>query len=144
MARHRLSDAQSLQQIPAARARAARERRTDLRAAQARYVRSSRTLRIQLTNGAALLLPVALIPSLARATDGALAKVMVEPFGMLLHWEQLDVDLSVEGIAQLVFGPRVLLPAADSAGGRTRSDAKAKAARDNGKKGGRPRTVSAR
>lgn len=142
MAKSHISDADILVQIPAAVARASRSRRTKPHARSARYVRATRMLRVDLTNGATFTLPVSLIPALARASDVALAKVEVAPAGIGLHWEQLDVDLTVAGLARAAFGTRALMQAAGGAGGRVRSAAKALAARENGKKGGRPRGTS--
>ena len=139
MAKSQVSDAEILAQIPAATARASRSRRAKPHAQSARYDRATRMLRVDLTNGATFMLPVSLIPALARASDVALAKVEVAPAGIGLHWEQLDVDLTVAGLARAAFGTRALMQAAGAAGGQVRSAAKAVAARENGKKGGRPR-----
>ena len=139
MAESHVSDADILAQIPAALARASRSRRTKPFAQSVRYVRATRMLRVDLTNGATVMLPVSLIPALARASDAALANVEVAPSGIGLHWEQLDVDLTVAGLVRAAFGTRALMQAAGAAGGRVRSAAKAIAARENGKKGGRPR-----
>ena len=138
MAARRLTDAEILAQIPAARARAARESRTKPHAASARYMRASRMLRVRLTNGAEVSIPVALLPNLAGASDASLAQVTVGPFGMWLAWERLNMDLSGEGLARIAFGSAVLMKAAGSEGGRSTSKRKAAAARENGKKGGRP------
>ena len=108
MAKSQVSDAEILAQIPAAIARASRSRRTKPHAQSARYDRATRMLRVDLTNGATFLLPVSLIPALARASDVALAKVEVAPAGIGLHWEQLDVDLTVAGLARAAFGTRAL------------------------------------
>lgn len=140
MAKSHVSDADILAQIPAALARASRSRRTKPHAQSARYDHRTRTLRVDLTNGAAFILPVSLIPELARASDVELAEVEVAPAGIGLHWERLDVDLTVAGLARAAFGTRALMQAAGAAGGRVRSAAKAVAARENGKKGGRPRS----
>ena len=139
MAKSPVSDEDILAQIPAALARASRSRRTKPHAKSARYVRATRMLRVDLTNGATVMLPVSLIPALACASEAALANVEVSPGGIGLHWEQLDVDLTVASLARSAFGTRALMQAAGAAGGRVRSTAKALAARENGKKGGRPR-----
>jgi hypothetical protein len=57
-----------------------------------------------------------------------------------LNWERLDVQYSVPAIIREALGPWMLMQAAGSAGGSVRSKAKTVAARENGKKGGRPRT----
>ncbi len=141
MASVRLTDAEISAQIPAAVARASRSRRTKSYAESARYDRRSRALCVRLTNGVVLSIPVLLLPELATATDAELARVDVGPAGLGIHWRRLDVDLSVAGLARVVLGARVLMQAAGAAGGRVRSESKAKAARENGRKGGRPKAA---
>lgn len=144
MAKHRISDTELLAQAPAAEARARRSLRTMPHAAAARYERTKRILRVELTNGTGFSLPISLVPELSKAPDAALAEVEVGAAGLGLHWERLDVDLSVAGLARLVLGAHTLLRAAGAAGGSSRSGAKAEAARANGRKGGRPRATRPR
>jgi hypothetical protein len=107
-----------------------------------RFDQAGRAVRIQLTNGAEMTLPAGLVPGLKSASERDLREVSVGPAGIGLRWERLDLDLSVAALVQLCFGAPLLLRAAGSAGGAVRSPAKARAARLNGKKGGRPRTRS--
>ena len=144
MARARLTEEEILAQIPAARARARRERLTKPHAVSARYDRRTRMLHVALENGGAFAFPVALVPELAAASDADLAAVEVDWAGSGLRWEALDADLSVAGLARAVFGARTLLSAAGAAGGAARTRAKGAAARENGAKGGRPRKRGAR
>ena len=138
-AKHRITDEEILAQIPAAIARAKRSLRTQPHAASARFQRTTRTVQLRLTNGVSIAFPVSMIPELAHASDAALARIEVGPAGIGIHWPTLDVDLSVAGVVRAVIGSRALLQAAGAAGGRVRSRAKTIAARENGKKGGRPR-----
>ena len=133
------SDKQILSQIPRARDRAKRRLADRVYAEAARFDASSRTIQVSLANGSAFAVPVALIPDLRHAADDLLMEVELGPAGLSLRWDQLDADLSVVGLAQLVFGRETLLAAAGSAGGAVRSKAKAAAARSNGRKGGRPK-----
>lgn len=142
MTRPTLTDREILAQIPAARRRAERLRRTTPHAEQARYDRGTRQLHLHLTNGVALVIPIALIPGLQKAADKDLSEVEVGPAGIGLHWERLDADITVATLARLVLGTQGLLRAAGSAGGAARTKAKARAARLNGHKGGRPRGAS--
>ena len=144
MIRRFLTDAEIRAQIPAARRRAERLLRTTPHAERARYDRRARQLHIQLTNGAGLVIPIALIPGLRAAADKDLGEVEVGPVGIDLHWERLDADITVASLARLVLGTQGLLRAAGSAGGAARTKAKARAARLNGRKGGRPRGASAK
>jgi len=73
----------------------------------------------------------------ARATD--LASVDASPSGLGLRWEKLDVDLLVPALLQGMFGTKAWMRELARAGGAARSEAKARASRLNGMKGGRPR-----
>jgi hypothetical protein len=134
--------AEVMAQIPAARARAAESRRTKPYAASARYDRRTRTVRILLKSGAEVSLPLAMFPELAGAKPVELADIELLGSGSCLNWERLDVQYSVPATIRDALGPWVLMQAAGSAGGSVRSKAKAVAARENGKKGGRPRKAA--
>ena len=142
MTKSRVTDAEILAQIPGAIARAARARRTKPYAKAARYDRATRTLRVRLTNDVTFSIPVSLIPALAQVSDVELSRVEVGPAGIGLHWDRLNVDLTIGGLARAALGTRALMQAAGAAGGRVRSAAKAGAARENGKRGGRPRRTA--
>ena len=61
--------------------------------------------------------------------------------GLGLHWEQLDVDVSVPGLLAGLFGTKAWMDRQRAAkAGAARSSLKADAARRNGAKGGRPKT----
>ena len=124
-------------QIDAALERGALARKSEPRAASARYDRPTGRVIVELTNGAAFAFPAALLQELEAASPDQLAQVEVLGVGHGLHWEALDVDLTVPGLLAGVFGTQSHL--ARKAGQAT-SLAKAAAARSNGAKGGRPRT----
>lgn len=140
MGTRRRSDREIMAEIPAAVARGRRMRRSRPHALAARYDSGLRSLTISLANGGALVVPISLVPELRRASAEQLAQVEVGPAGLGLHWDHLDVDLSVAGLARILLGSQTLLSAAGSAGGAARTKAKAVAARQNGRKGGRPKT----
>lgn len=112
------------------------------RAAEVEYRAREHALRIELTNGATVTLPVRLIPSLRRASTRDVRAVEILGRGGGLHWEGLDVDLSVPGLLSSVFAGPEWLAELGRIGGRKSSPAKAAAARRNGRKGGRPRVRS--
>jgi hypothetical protein len=57
-----------------------------------------------------------------------------------LHWETLDVDLSIPGLLAGLFGTQAYMDRMRaSRAGRATSPLKAETARRNGQKGGRPR-----
>lgn len=144
MAKRSVGDSEILAQIPAARGRARRAELAEPHTVGVQYQRAGRRLHIQLTNGAALMIPVQLIPSLRHASDDDLATVTAGPAGIGLHWERVDQDLSIAGLARVAFGSRTLLRASGALGGAARTAAKALAARQNGRKGGRPRKATPR
>jgi hypothetical protein len=141
MSKSRLSDSAILAQLPAARRRANAE---EPRAERVRYDRAGRRFQVTLTNGVVLTVPADLIASLRHAADHDLGAVRVGVAGLSLRWEPLDEDLSIAGLAAAAMGRRLLLRASGAAGGSARTAAKARAARENGKKGGRPRRSGAR
>src|SRR5437773_2135622 len=98
MGKRRTPRAAILKQIPAARARARRERSLGRRATAAYYDRASRRVMLELTNGNVFGFPSASIPALTKVSPDRLAQVEVSPGGGGLHWEYLDVDLSVPGL----------------------------------------------
>lgn len=135
----RLTDAQILAQVPAARERAREARRREPHAREVRFLRRSRQLVIDLLNGVQFRIPVARLPGLANASDAALGRVELSPAGVGVAWDDLDVDFTVAQLAMIALGAETILRAGSSVAGATRSPAKAAAARRNGKKGGRPR-----
>lgn len=110
------------------------------RAARATYRARDNSLQIELTNGASITVPVKLIPDLKRAPPSAVRSVEVLGRGGGLHWESLDLDLSVPALVSSVFAGPEWMAELGRLGGRRSSATKAAAARRNGRKGGRPRS----
>src|SRR6185312_4030668 len=109
------------------------------RAARVTYRAKDNALLIELTNGAAITIPVKLIPGLKGATAGDVRAVEVLGRGGGLDWESLDLDLSVPALVSSVFAGPEWMAELGRIGGTRSSAAKAAAARRNGRKGGRPR-----
>jgi hypothetical protein len=139
MAKRRRSDEEILAQIPAARQRARAARTSEPRAKSARYDRARGLVIVELRNGAYFGFPAQLGQGLRGASPDELAEVEVSPSGEALHWERLNADLRVPALLQGMFGTRAWMRELGRIGGRARSEAKARAARLNGAKGGRPR-----
>ena len=138
----RTSEAEILAQIPAARARDARERAAGRRAVSAAYAPETGRVLVALPSGYVVGFPAAVVPALADATPVQLAAVELSPGGGGLHWETLDVDLSVPGLLLSALGRAEQRRELARLAGRARSEAKATAARANGAKGGRPRKAA--
>jgi hypothetical protein len=120
--------------------RGRREAKTEPRASSAKYLSREEALRIELTNGVSITIPVALIPYLKGAGPDEIGTVEVLGRGGGLHWEALDLDLSVPALVSAIFPGREWMAELGRVGGRHSSAVKAAAARRNGHKGGRPRT----
>lgn len=103
------------------------------------YDARRRRLEIELMSGVAIAIPVAQVQCLASAKPEAIRAVHVTGGGSSLRWEALDADLSVPDLVAGCFGTRTWMMSLARSAGRVRSEAKAAAARENGKKGGRPR-----
>ncbi|MHB1104294.1 MAG: DUF2442 domain-containing protein [Devosia sp.] len=127
------------QEIEAAEARGRLVRQAEPRASAVSYDRRQKRVAVELTNGATFAFPAQLAQGLEGASDDELASVEILGNGYGLHWEQLDVDLSIPGLLAGMFGTRSHMA---RHAGQTRSAAKAAAARANGAKGGRPRKTA--
>lgn len=124
---------------------AAATRRAAGHAVAARYDRRRGRIILRLNTGVEITFPARLAEGLSGASEAALAEIEISPSGQGLHWPKLDVDLYLPALLEGVFGSRQWMAAQlGSAGGRARSPAKARAARVNGSKGGRPRKVARR
>ena len=107
----------------------------------ARYDRLRHRVVMQLSTGVEVAFPAELVEGLAGASPEDLEKIEVSPTGLGLHWPRLDADLYAPTLLQGVLGSRTWMAShLGSAGGKVRSAAKAAAARENGRKGGRPRS----
>ena len=142
MVKPRTSRAAILAQIPGARTREARERESGRRAVAVSYDRRTRRIMMELTSGFVFGFPANAIPALADATAAQLARVELSPGGSALHWEELDADLSVAGLLLASVERSERLSELARLAGSTSTPAKARAARANGKKGGRPRKTA--
>jgi len=117
--------------------RAAREAdRVEPRATAVTYDRDQALVLVHLRSGFTFGFPPERIPGLERVSNRQLSNVRISSSGDGLHWDDVDVDASLTGlIAEALnlqeWAPRIM--------GQIRSEAKAKAARKNGLKGGRPR-----
>lgn len=109
-------------------------------ASSARYDRRRARVIVRLNTGLELTFPARLAQGLSDASPDDLADIEISGAGLGLHWPKLDADLYIPALMQGIFGSKSWMARELGAvGGRTRTAAKAAAARSNGLKGGRPR-----
>jgi hypothetical protein len=110
------------------------------RAVHARFDPGSGRVNVELANGCALVIAPGQEPSLREATPAELEQVGVSPCGRFLEWSARGVQICIAGFVAAELGMRAWLDRDRAArAGSVRSEAKARAARENGRKGGRPR-----
>jgi hypothetical protein len=126
-------------EIDAAAERGRIARAREPRATAVRYDRQLGRVIVDLTNGCTFAFPPRLAQGLETANEAELAEVELLGAGYGLHWETLDVDLSIPGLLAGVFGTQAYMA---RRAGLAKSPAKAAAARANGAKGGRPRKAA--
>lgn len=113
------------------------------KAIRARYDRRMSRVIIALDNGLELAFPPRLAQGLEHATPAELGTIEISPLGDGLYWPAIDADLYVPALLQGVFGSKSWMARQlGAAGGRARSGPKVAAARENGRKGGRPRKLA--
>ena len=96
---------------------------------------------IELSSGVEVRFPVKLAQGLEIGSPKDLSEIKIEARGLGLYWPRLDVDLYVPSLLQGVLGTRKWMAEIGKMGGSVTSSAKAKAAAENGRLGGRPKKV---
>ena len=113
------------------------------RAVSARYNRRTGLVLVTLDTGLQIGFPPRMAQGLAGASPAQLSAIEITPSGLGLHWPKLDADLYLPGLLRGVLGSAQWMAAGlGASGGRARSEAKAASARENGRKGGRPRKAA--
>lgn len=107
------------------------------RAVNASYDPKDDKIVIQLADEVEVRLPRKRLQGLENASKADVSQIEIEGPGTGLLWPRLDVDHYVPGLLQGIFGTRQYMQEIGRSGGSKTSDAKAAAARENGKKGGR-------
>ena len=128
----------------AARASGARQTADSSAVTAVRHVPRRDAIELEFASGGAVIVPRTLIRELASAPTDVLKQLTVSAGGDAIICRRLDIDIDAAGLVETVFGAPLLAAAFGRRGGRQTSKAKAKAARANGAKGGRPRNRSTR
>ena len=131
-------DAEFERQFEAATREGREADRIEPRATAVGYDAGKGLVLVELRSGFVFGFPPERIPGLESKTAKQLAGARVSPSGDGLHWDDLDVQVSLTGLVSdalklEVWAPRLM--------GQLRSEAKARAARLNGLKGGDRKSV---
>lgn len=129
-------------EFEAANARGAARLAKTPTAISARYDRRIGRVVIELSTGLGIAFKPHSAQGLEKATPTDLAEIEISPSGLGLHIPALDADLYLPALLEGFLGSRKWMAATmGKAGGQTSTEAKAAAARANGKLGGRPKKV---
>ncbi|MFP5459798.1 MAG: DUF2442 domain-containing protein [Bacteriovoracia bacterium] len=113
-----------------------------------RFEPESRRVELVFSGDVSLGFGVEQVEELAEATDAELARLELSPSGATLSLRARDVDIAVDGLLLTLLGAAgwkdALRAQLNREVARITSEAKARAARENGKKGGRPRKSAER
>jgi hypothetical protein len=108
-------------------------------AVAARYVEASGRLEVEFDNGVMIAVPTPLLQGLANATPADMQTIEITPGGWGLHFPAIDADVYAPSFFTGIYGSKIWMQQLGAKGGAARTEAKAAASRENGKKGGRPR-----
>jgi hypothetical protein len=125
--------------IDAAITRARQFEPNDPRVMRVQYEPGQDLVSLYFADGLRISIPRKQMQGLERANRSQLSKIEIVGNGTGLHWPLLDVDHYVLGLLEHRFGTKRWMNEIGRRGGLVKSEAKTKAARRNGLKGGRPR-----
>jgi hypothetical protein len=129
-------------EFEAANARGAARLNKTPTAVAARYDRRTGRVVIELSTGVGITFKPQNAQGLEKVTPADLAEIEISPSGLGLHIPAVDADLYLPALLDGLLGSRKWMAATmGKLGGQTSTQAKAAAARANGKLGGRPKKV---
>jgi hypothetical protein len=129
--------------IKRAETRMLRERRRG-RAVRAKFDPKTGRIVLDLDTGLSLSFFPEAAEGFSNASARQLAHIEITPSGLGLHWPRLDADIYLPALLEGLLGTKKWAAAKlGAAGGSVRSRAKTASARENGKRGGRPRKIAA-
>ena len=103
------------------------------------YDRVGDTIVVEMNNGAALVIPRRLMQGLTNATPEQLQRAQLCGDGTFIDFDELDAQFTVVSLLMGIYGGKRWMSELAARAGATRSPEKSAAARENGRKGGRPR-----
>lgn len=112
------------------------------RVAKVKYDKKSKKVIIHFTNGASFIVPIILLQGLKYADDDLLSQVEVTPSKSGICWINLDAYFSITSLMAGMFGNKLWMSELGKLGGKVKSLEKARASKQNGKKGGRPKKIN--
>lgn len=143
-----VSDEEFERQYLEATARGEEYLRTAPKAVSASFDGPTRRMLFEMDTGVTFFIPVDLIQGLQTQDVDALKDFELVLRGTEIHWNTLDAQFYVGGLMNGEFGTRKWmsnlrehLSKIGRKGGQARTPAKRAASAENGKKGGRPRTI---
>ena len=98
-------------------------------------------IEIELTDGAGVRLPRAMVEEFRDVPPADMAKLPISPAGYGIKLDEHDIAISVHGLIAALATTADMAGAMGKIGGAARSEAKRVSARANGAKGGRPRKI---
>ena len=107
-----------------------------------RFDPETRIFSIRAKDGSRIDFPVSKIKELRKASDKEIRSAYITKSGDAVHWDDLDAHYTVAGLAANIFGTKEWMKELARIGGKSTSEAKTIAARLNGQKGGRPRSLT--
>lgn len=124
----------------AANKRAAESLRKTPTATAVRYDRRIGRVVIELSSGIEIAFRPHDAQGLEHAKPDDMSEIEISPSGLGIHFPRLDADLYLPALLEGFLGSRRWMAAEmGKRGGKAKTDAKAEAARENGRLGGRPK-----
>lgn len=132
-------------EFEAANRRAAAKKISFPTVVRARYDRRIGRIVLSLSSGLDLAFAPRDVESFENAHPADLVDAEISPSGLGVHFPKIDADVYVPALIESFLGSKRWMAAQNGkAGGSASTSAKSAAARENGKKGGRPKKIKER